>query len=259
MRLTLLTLSFLIFAPAFACQRPAAQRKAEDDRGIKHGVIPDVAQENMESYKRLLYVDQTLEELAAVSDPNAPPDDLDAALGHVRGGRPAEAKKSLRKVLDSPDSEIRQKIIAWRALAALGEKPPPAAAAEVHGVVLEVPVSDGTDTLAAYSDGRVRYVNSKQGAIIWEVTDDERIGPLVKNLIAAAGPLARKSRAVEKHLAPARGVFRVTALTFGGLRVAEGRSNDEVAGDRDLKAVEDAGTRLFLALLEENEKRREKL
>jgi hypothetical protein len=160
-------------------------------------------------------------------------------------------------VLDGGERyEIRQKLTAWRALAALGENPPSAVAAEVHGVVLEVPVDDWTDTLAAYSDGRVRYVNGRRGAIIWEVPDDERIGPLVKDLIAAARPLARKSRPVERHLAPKPGVFRVTVLTFGGLRVAEAPVL-EIERDRDLKAVEDAGTRLFVTLLEENEQRQQ--
>lgn len=258
MRLTFLILSLLIFAHAFACRRPAAQKKAEDNRVIERQPLPEAEQQQMDDYKKLLYVDQTLEEIVALRDPNAPPGAFEAALAHKRAGRADEAKRVLRTTLTDEAAEVRDKLVAWNALRALGEKPPPAVAEEVHGVVLEVPVNDGTDTLAAYSDGRVRYVNSTRGAILWELTDDPRIRPLVNELVAAAVPLARKSRAIEKHLATTRGVFRVTTLTYGGLRVAQGRSNEEVAANRELKAVEDAGTRLFIALLEENEKRREK-
>lgn len=257
MRVTFLTFGAFAYALVLSCQHPAAPKVGADPT-IRHEVLPEVAQQNMEDYKSLLYVDQTLEELAAIRNPDAPPDGLGSAREHVRAGRPEEAKKALRKVLTDPDAEIRQKLIAWKALRDLGERPPPESRDEVRGVVLEVPVDGWTDTLAAYSDGRARYVNGMRGAIIWEVTDHWRIGPLVANLLRAAGPLAKKSRAVERHLPPAAGVFRATALTFGGLRVAEAGSLAAAERDPAMKAVSDAGAQLFFALLEEDQKRPQK-
>lgn len=267
MRSAILTAIVLSHAFALSCQRPAdagvermiqqlknEQSKPRRDRPLESGSF-DIADENRERYRELLFVDQTLEEIIAVRDPNAAPDDLDSALGHIREGRKEEAKKLLRKVLTDQNAEIRQKLWTWKALRALGEKPPPGSADEVHGVVLEVPVDGWSDTLGAYSDGRVRYVNGKQGVLIWEVPDDEHIGPLVKSLLDAARPLVKKSRLLEKHLPPAEGVYRVTVLTFGGLRVVEG-SVAAVERDRELSAVNAAGTRLFLALLKEQEENR---
>ena len=143
----------------------------------------------------------------------------------------------------------------------MGERPPPKEAAEIRGAVLEVPVPTPgerpgvyVDTLAAYSDGRARYVNGQQGAmIIWEATDHQRITALVRDVIAAAEPLAAKAAPVEKHRPMNPQVVRVTLLTYGGLRVVEAKESDVTDGHA-LGPVYAAGTRLLYALIEEDDK-----
>lgn len=60
----------------------------------------------------------------------------------------------------------------------------------VQGVILDVPLEGGIDTLAAYADGTARYINHSGRTIIWEVPDpDHRMRPLVDALLAAAAPV----------------------------------------------------------------------
>ncbi len=57
----------------------------------------------------------------------------------------------------------------------------------LHGVVLDVPLDGGVDTLAAYADGTARYINHSGHTIIWEVPEAENpMRPLVDGLLAAA-------------------------------------------------------------------------
>lgn len=226
-------------------------------------VVIDEGPEDWEPYRRLLFVDQTLEEMAGEYASERPADDpFVSALKHKREGRAEEAKKILRGVLSDPESEIRQKIWAWRALGELGEKPPPGEGDKVRGVVLEVPVDwepgeVWVDTLAAYSDGRVRYLNGKGKLIVWEAPGDERISPLAVRLVESARTLVGKNRRVDKHLPQSKSVIRISVLTFGGMHVAE-LTEAATEGNTDEARVYQAGTRLFLTLLEEQRKQDEK-
>lgn len=57
---------------------------------------------------------------------------------------------------------------AWTALRALGERPSAMHEGEVLGVVVEVPVDEGVDVLAAYADGRVRFLGSAGQIVVRE-------------------------------------------------------------------------------------------
>lgn len=62
--------------------------------------------------------------------------------------------------------------------------------APVHGVVLDVPMGHGLDTLAAYANGSARYINHSGKAVLWDrKADDNPIKPLIDRLLESALPL----------------------------------------------------------------------
>jgi hypothetical protein len=206
---------------------------------------------NWDDYKNLMFVDQTLEEIVKLY--KVPDNPFIQASNYVNGGKPEDAKRILKQVLADPTAEVRTKLWAWNALRQLGEKPPPNMANEVQGMVMEVPVENWVDTLAAYSDGRARYLNGKGGAIVWEVPEETRISPLVGTLINAAKPLVEKSPVYSKHQPTKGDVVRISILTYGGIHIIEAKQSD-ITERHIMSPVYNAGTQLFLALLDENEK-----
>ena len=77
-----------------------------------------------------------------------------------------------------------------RATFFLPERIHPETVASVQGVVLDVPVDDGLDTLAAYGNGSARYINHSGYTVIWDVPDaTNRLRPLVDDLLAAASAM----------------------------------------------------------------------
>jgi uncharacterized protein YxeA len=208
---------------------------------------------NWDDYKNLLFVDQSLEEL--VNHYSAPKDLFSQAYKYVKDGKSEDAKKSLKQVLADPTAEVRAKLWAWRALRQLGEKPPSNIANEVQGMVLEVPVDNWIDTLAAYSDGRARYLNGKGGAIVWENPEEPRISSLVRSVIDAAKPLVEKSLVYDKHQPTKNDVVRVSILTYGGIHIIEAKQSD-ITENHIMSPVYNAGTQLFLALLEEDKRQK---
>ena len=258
---------FLMFAAiiigllSFSCQHLPKLNADSEPPKVSQNINqekPRDSSANWEEYKSLLFVDQSLEEMVKTHDK---PDDVFAqAHKYVGEGKPEEAKRVLKRSLNDPEQEVRFRLWIWNALRQLGEKPPPKIADEVQGVVLEIPIENYIDTLAAYSDGRARYVNTqgKGGAIIWETTEESRITALVRDLIDAAEPLVGKATLIARHRPTEPHVIRVSILTYGGLRMIEVRQDSDLSNDPALTALLDAGTKLFHALLDEHEKAKQK-
>lgn len=216
-------------------------------------------QTSFAEYRDLLFLDETLEEFTSPTRRHplnavGPWEGFGRAGAAVREGRAAEAKQYLRAAMEHPEAEARGRILAWKALRALGESPPPNIAHEVHGVVLEIPVDDWLDVLGVYSDGKVRYLNEVRGVIIWEDTGKSDINTLAAEVVKAAGTLVGKARPVSKHLATNMSVIRVTVLTYSGMYVAEGDVDNL---PDEISPVFNAGTRLFLTLLEKQQAQEE--
>ena len=209
--------------------------------------------ENLDDYRKLLFADLTLEEFVTLH--NLPNDPFAKAYQYLKAGETGGTKRCLKEILSNPEAEVRDKLLAWRALRALGEKPPPSVASQVHGVVMEVPIDNSIDTLVAYSDGTSRYVSgSGAGVIIWDSTDDSQVTKLAKNLIKSAEPLVEKAAIYDKHLPAKDNVIRLSILTYGGIRVREGKVDFEsvhmVSPGHVLMPACDIGTELFLKLIE---------
>ncbi len=137
--------------------------------------------------------------------------------------QPGTAVGILRELLSRPNLESRQHLQTWHFLRQLGIEPNGVEANRVHGVVLEVQLPGGLDTLAAYADRSARYINHGGRLIVWESRDeavDRAIDKVVQigQLIAEAmGPWKEARRP-----APAKGYARLNMLTPSGLHFGEG-------------------------------------
>src|SRR5919205_603236 len=123
-----------------------------------------------------------------------------------------------------PDAETRTLLWAWTALRALGERPPAGEADRVRGVVCELLNEEGVGgTLAAYADGRARWLGSHGAVSFWEAPGDKEIDALIDRLLKTAEPLVKRAPAAERRMAGEieRAHFRVTVMTFGGLHVVD--------------------------------------
>jgi len=180
--------------------------------------------------KALFFADQSLEELLNMVEPTQtpPPNDplslFGSSVAAARANKTDEAMDDLKKVLALPDTESRIQLWAWKGLRILGQQPPEDIADMIQGVVCEFHNEAGVGTLAAYADGRARWLSGQGAAIVWEVPGtDTRINTHIKNLLKAAEPLIKAASLSETHRTPEPEPehFRVSILTYGGIRTVE--------------------------------------
>jgi hypothetical protein len=171
-----------------------------------------------------------------------------AAEAQARGDEDG-VQSALEQVISTEGLESRHYLQAWSALRDLGFGPDPDDAKHVYGVVLDVPVETGMDTLAAYEDGRARYINYSGQVIIWESPEvDEEIDALIAKLIAAGRDLAEAIGPWEGPRPPVgAGNTRVSLLTPSGLHFGEG-PYAALSGAPIATPTFDAATELLVAL-----------
>lgn len=153
--------------------------------------------------------------------------------------------KALREIAENKDAESRVRLLAFRELQKLGEPVPERL---LLGVVVEVGMDGGLDTLAAYRDGTARYFNYSGKSIIWE-SETKESTKLVKSLFEASENVVRKIGPWEgKRLPPpSRGNVRMTFLVSDGLYFGEG-SFSAIAADSIGGPVVSSATELMLFL-----------
>jgi hypothetical protein len=127
---------------------------------------------------------------------------------------------ALEKIASSSEEESRVRALAYNRLRAAGRAVP---SRVLLGVVVEVPMERGLDTLAAYSDGRVRYLNQSGKVAIFEGGVPE-VESLAKELVAASqGLLSTIGPWKGKRLPPPRGnIVRITFVVSDGLYFGQG-------------------------------------
>lgn len=128
--------------------------------------------------------------------------------------------KGLQALANSPTAETRLRILAFNALKQKNVAPKKK---ELLGVIIEVGLEHGLDTLAAYKDLRVRYINQSGKMIIWE-TRKPVIDTKIRKLFMEAQPIIEKIGPWDKpRLAPPpAGKMRLTFLVNDGLYFGEG-------------------------------------
>jgi hypothetical protein len=145
------------------------------------------------------------------------------ARSHLAGGSPADATTSWRAVLAHAGLEPRHYLQAWHFLGQHGQRPPPEAAKQVLGVVVEVGMPRGLDLLAAYADRSARYYNFSGAAVVWQRPDDS-LDALVEQLLAAGAAVAARIGPWQgpRPPAPKAGQVRLSLLTPSGLHFGQG-------------------------------------
>jgi hypothetical protein len=181
-------------------------------------------------FKALFFADQSLQQVSEMAKPTGSASQNDpwslfaSALAASRKGNTDQAKNDLKKILDIPEVESRVQLWAWKALRDLGEKPPAEIADQIQGVVCELHNDAGVGTIAAYVDGRARWQGGQDKTMVWDAAgSDAGIDRLIYDLLKASEPLINGAPLSEVHKTPepAAEHFRVSILTFGGIRTVE--------------------------------------
>jgi hypothetical protein len=125
----------------------------------------------------------------------------------------------LVEIAENKSLESRQRIIAYNLLLA---NKSPVTSKELLGIIVEVALASGLDTLAAFSDGTARYINHSEKLIVWEARtaeSDKLINQLFSdsaNVISKIGPWDK-----ERKPFPTKGTARMTFLVSDGLYFGE--------------------------------------
>ena len=200
--------------------------------------------------RETLFGDMPLQGWGATAPDEEPWSHFAAAAAKWQRGDDEGARQALRKVLAVPELESRHYLQAWDALRALAVQPPPEQAKHVYGVVVDVPVGKGLDTLAAYEDHTARYLNFSGAPIIWESPGSSMDAP-IDALLAAGRTLVQRIGPWEGPRPPlARGMARISLLTPSGLHFGEAPL-DALAGDPMSSPLVHAATGLMQALIRE--------
>lgn len=139
---------------------------------------------------------------------------------------------AVRALAGDASEESRVRVLAFNWLRANNHSVPKG---ELLGTIIEVPFEKGLDVLAAYPDGRVRYINQTGKSSIFEAAPP--------NIKAKADQLLEISRAIIQRIGPwdrprlappSLGKVRMTFLVSDGLYFGEGpfehMQRDQMAG-----------------------------
>lgn len=213
-------------------------------------------------FKALFFADQSLQQISEIAKPGGPagPNDpwslFASALAASRQGNTEQAKNDLKKILAIPDVESRVELWAWKGLRDLGERPPADIADQIQGVVCELHNEAGVGTLAAYVDGRARWHGGQDKIIVWDAAGtDAEIDRNIYDLLKASEPLINGAPLSNEHKTPepAAEHFRVSILTFGGIRTVE-VYGPEIVEDHPVAPALQNSVKLLDALAKKNEK-----
>ncbi|UJR08705.1 hypothetical protein I4U23_012962 [Adineta vaga] len=144
----------------------------------------------------------------------------------------APDSEKLTKLSQHTNVESRLRLLAYHRLQQMNQS---VSKKELLGVIIEIRFAHGQDTLAAYQDGSVRYINQAEKVIIWENRTEES-DKLIHNLFQASqnvvdciGPWLEK-----RNPPPTVGRCRLSFLVSGQLYFGEGLleqfSADSMAG-----------------------------
>jgi hypothetical protein len=140
---------------------------------------------------------------------------LDAAAA----GNVAKARSILDRMVAS-GAETRVRLLGWSILRAAGAVPDPATASRARGVVIDMPVEGGLDTLAGWEDGRARYFNHAGPAIVVDAPN-ANVHEACHDLLVATQGLADHTDVIggPRPEPPGFGGAAIWALTDGGIHV----------------------------------------
>ncbi len=129
----------------------------------------------------------------------------------------------LQKIIENLNLETRPKILAYRKLADMGNPSPDK---KLLGMIIEIALDEGLDTLAAYKDGTARYINHSEKLIVWDAPTDAS-KKLTDALFAEGETIITKIGPWEfaRLTAPEKGNARITLLVSHQLYFGEAPIN----------------------------------
>jgi hypothetical protein len=129
------------------------------------------------------------------------------------------SEEGLLRIFQDDSIESRLRLLAAHRLRSVGLGPP---GKQLLGVVAEVGMDEGLDTLAAFADGTARYINYTEKMIVWESRTAES-DDLVSKLLSAGWVIAREIGPWEDERlpAPTAGNARISFLVSDGLYFGE--------------------------------------
>jgi len=180
-----------------------------------------------EQLRGSILANETLDKLAVsadgTDDASSPWYNFAAAQRAASTGITA-AQQHLRDILELSDIESRPYLQTWHCLRTLGVEPDEQARHQVHGIVVEVGLDGGLDSVAAYKDHSARYFNHSGAAVIWDTATPEMNAHIDPFLEVAEAVGANTEPWKEHHPPPPRrGMMLINILTPGGIHIGTGR------------------------------------
>ena len=158
------------------------------------------------------------------------------------------SRAALEAIAYDASIETRARILAYNAL----DKSRTIEVKEVLGIILEVGLPQGVDTLAAYKDFRARYINHNGKSIIWESRSQD-IDEVIRKLFSTSQDVLSGIKALDhvRFAPPLDYSFRITLLVSDGVYLGQGKitDKDETPVLRLFVKAQD----LFIALLKKDE------
>ncbi|MBD2703577.1 hypothetical protein IC229_23235 [Spirosoma sp. BT702] len=148
--------------------------------------------------------------------------------------------------------ETRQKLLAYNRLRAMGVPPTNKV---LLGVIIEVGLEGGLDTLAAFSDGTCRFISHGEKLLIWDTATDTS-AQLVHQLFVDSVEVVNRIGPWDQERTPfpEEGMVKLSFLVSDGLYFGLGPfstfQNDAMAGPIILSA-----TRLMTYLIQQDMKK----
>lgn len=155
---------------------------------------------------------------------------------------------AVANITTDTSQESRVRALAYNLLRAKGWQVPPKV---LLGLILEVPLDQGLDTLAVFSDGRIRYINQTGKIVVMETAPPNVHAKAAEVLTAAQtivdkiGPWA-KSRLPPPT--PVQADMRMTFLVSDGLYFGQGRFRDLQGDPMSAPVVQSSGQLLQLVV-----------
>ena len=210
------------------------------------------ADDPMAAQRDALYGEVPLATFAANGKTAYPWTSLRAAAAAIAAGDHARATPLLHHVATDAHLEPLLRLEAWTALRALGALPTPTDAAKFEGVVVEVILSTGRDTLAAYADKSAVYISPSGQKI--SLLPGTALAPQVDALLAAGRTTQRRIgpwMSAQTPALPYNGEARVTILTAWGISFGQGPI-DSISQDPRSGLAFNAANTLLQAMVARN-------
>ena len=155
------------------------------------------------------------------------PDPAPALLGladAVEGADRVTAEQCLRLLIGS-GFESRVRLQAWTLARVVGLEPR-ADARRVRGVIVEMGLEQGVDTVAAFEDGSARYLNQGGGGVFWDAAEPDggEVRAAISRLLETAQVVADATGPLDGRRPgpPAQGSAAIWLLTDGGIHLGTG-------------------------------------